>query len=266
MNGGWARWRGVFWWLVPVAALTALLGWETDWGRHLHRLPETEAIPAPKAFTPALLPEYRVEGELAGHSETISRTLFNPTRRPAPVLAADSSKPAMKKGQFLLTGTSVSGDRAIAFLKETAGGKSRTVRQGEQINGMMVAEVRPDRVKLTLGDDAEELWLKVAPGPKTTTVPPPPPPGAPAAVGAPPMAGVAPAAPQPGAQPQQSPEAAQQTLEERRRAARAAEAARNAVPAAAPQAAPVAPPASGQPATTDAAWNEVYRRMQQRPK
>ncbi len=89
----------------------------------------------------------------------------------------------MKTGQFILTGTSLSGDRSIAFLKEVAGGKFRSVRKGEQINGMLVAEVKPDRVRLTLGGDSEELVLKVAPGPKATATPAPATAAAPGAAG-----------------------------------------------------------------------------------
>ena len=66
----------------------------------------------------------------------------------------------------MLTGTLIIDGKATAFLRENAGGKSRRVAQGEQINGMMVAEVKPDRVKLTLGDESEDLVLKVAIGPR----------------------------------------------------------------------------------------------------
>jgi hypothetical protein len=41
---------------------------------------------------------------------------------------------------------------------------------------MLVAAVTAERVKLTLGDEAEELVLKVAKGPKTTLAAPPSPP------------------------------------------------------------------------------------------
>ena len=48
------------------------------------------------------------------------------------MLAGDNTPRRLKPGQFQLTGTAVSGDRNIAFLKET-GGKSRVVRQGDEI-------------------------------------------------------------------------------------------------------------------------------------
>jgi hypothetical protein len=176
------RARAWAWWLLPAVALGALIGWETDWGRHLLRVP---AAPAPVTSRPvesSVLPEYRLEGGIAARSETVSRTLFNPTRRPAPVLATEGGGPRrIQPGQFQLVGTTVSGDRNVAFLKEAGGGKAHTVRQGDEINGIRVALVAPDRVRLTAGDDTEELVLKVARGPKTTLAVAPPPAG-PAAV------------------------------------------------------------------------------------
>jgi hypothetical protein len=180
-----SRARAWAWWVVPVVVFAALVGWEIDWGRQVVRLPAAPLPAEPKPVTPALLPDYAIEGGLAANGETVNRTLFTATRRPAPVLAGDGGPRALKPGQFLLVGTTMSGDRNIAFLKEVTGGKSRTVRQGEKINGMLVASVTAERVKLTLGDESEELLLKVAPGPKTTlaAAPPPPPP-----TGAPPVA------------------------------------------------------------------------------
>jgi hypothetical protein len=180
--GAWA------WWALPVIALAAVLGWETDWGRSVVRVPASPPPVEPKAITAAVLPDYQIEGGLAAHAETVNRTLFNATRRPAPSLAGDGAPQRLAANQFQLMGTTVTGDRNIAFLKEIAGGKARTVRQGEEINGMLVASVEPDRVKFTVGDESEELVLKVAPGPKTTLVAaprPPAPAGAVAAPGAP---------------------------------------------------------------------------------
>jgi len=184
ING--SRARGWALWVVPAVALAALVGWEIDWGRQLVRMPSAPPPVESKPVTAAALPEYRIEGGLPAHAEMVARTLFNATRRPAPVLAGDGGPRRLNPGRFQLVGTTVTAERNVAFLKEVAGGKSRVVRQGDEIDGMYVASVTPDRVKLTLGDESEELILKVAQGPKTTLAAAPPPPGAPApAVGAP---------------------------------------------------------------------------------
>jgi hypothetical protein len=169
-------------WLLPVAALMLLIGWETDWGRQIVRVPSTPPAAEPKPVTAAVLPDYEIDGGLPAHAETVQRTLFNATRRPAPVLAADDGPRQIARGKFQLMGTTVTGERSIAFLKEVGNGKTRVVRQGDDIDGMKVSLVTADRVQFLAGDDSEELILKVAPGPKTTlAAAPPPPPGAPIA-------------------------------------------------------------------------------------
>jgi hypothetical protein len=256
-----ARIRASQWWVIALVVLGAIIGWEIDWGNALHK-PSPPADPiVPKPVSVGLLPEYSIAGGLEGHAETVNRTLFNPTRRPAPAAIAAAEKTQMTKGQFVLTGTTIAGDRSLAFLKETKkDGKARTVREGEKIEGVLVAEVKPDRVRLTMGDDSEELVLKVLTNPKTTPQP-----------AEKPAQGTAANAPRPvpgAAQPNPA-----QTLAERRRAARAAAAA-----AAAAGGAP-APAAGGAPAPAQAAppqpgaatqnpeqsgWARVYERLRNR--
>ena len=143
---------------MPALAFVGLVGIETDWGLQLRRLPAAPQAIEPKPVVPALLPEYQVEGGVASLNETVDRTLFNPTRRPAPPATASAEgEKKVQSGQFVLTGTTLAGDRSIAFLKEVAGGKARTVRKGDKINGMLVADVLPDRVRFTRGDESEEL-------------------------------------------------------------------------------------------------------------
>jgi len=176
--------RGWVFWLAPAVVLALVVGWETDWGRQIVRVPSTPPPVEPKPLVASALPDYQIEGGLAAHSETVQRTLFNATRRPAPPLAADDGPRQIARGAFQLMGTSVTADRNVAFLKELGNGKTRVVHQGDEINGMKVALVTADRVQFTAGDDSEELILKVAPGPKTTLAAAPPPPGAPATPGA----------------------------------------------------------------------------------
>jgi hypothetical protein len=130
--------------------------------------------PAASAVHPvsvALLPEYRIDGGLDARKETVDRVLFNPTRRPAPPATQTAGASTMKRGLYTLTGTTVVGNVATAFLREVNGGKSRSVRKGETLDGMLVADVAPDHVRLKQGDDVEDLQLKIAAGPRTTVQP-----------------------------------------------------------------------------------------------
>ncbi len=187
-------------WLTPFAVLALAIGWQTDWGRALRREPPAEVPVAPAPVTTTVLPEFRIEGGVAAMATTVERPLFNATRRPAPVAVAEGPKPTIQRGQFTLTGTMITDKSAVAFLKEAAGaGKARTVRTGDSINGMKVAEIAPDRVRFTLGDESEELELKVVKGPKTTVQPAGDAPVAPRQVAAGQQAQPDPAAATPGA-------------------------------------------------------------------
>ncbi len=253
--------ESVGWWLVPLAVAVAVLGWETDWGRAVSPVPGTPEPIVAKPVTVSVLPDFSIAGGLAARPETVSRTLFNPTRRPAPPLVAEAPKPTMTRGQFTLTGTLVVDGKSTAFLREVAGGKARRVLQGESINGLTVAEVKPDRVRLTLGDESEDLMLKVQPNPKPTAVAaapagaPPVPAGTPAAAQVAP-AGAAQTTPQPVAMPQ--PGANTADLLARRRAAREAAAA-----AAAAEGSAAAPAGSAR-APGPMTWDEVNRAVRQR--
>ena len=193
MNDG-AMMRSVLLWGIAFAIVLGVLGYETDWGRSIDPDPVASTPSHAAPVTVSLLPEYKIAGGTATRKETVDRVLFNPTRRPAPPTTQTASGPStMKRGQFTLTGTTVVGNTATAFLREVAGGKARSIRKGETLNGMTVAEVTPDRVRLKQGDEFEDLQLKIAAGPRTTVQP------APVVAAAPPAGQGAPV--QPGAVP-----------------------------------------------------------------
>jgi hypothetical protein len=253
--------RAASWWLLPFAALLVIIGWETGWGHALMRRPVAPPPVAPEPVVVAVLPEYAIAGGAAGHTEMVQRTLFNPTRRPAPAAPVTAAS-QMQRGQFALTGTLVIDGKSTAFLREVSGNKSRRVLAGEKVNGMLVAEVKPDRVRLTLGDESEELLLKVGTNPKPTAQP------APAVAAATPAAAPAPAAPQ--AAPTAAVVAPQpegtQTLAERRRAARAAAAGEAAAagPAAPPAGATQPAAAAAQPSGLDPRWGQMDQSYRER--
>lgn len=256
-------------WLVPFAAVALMLGWETDWGQALQRVPQIDGAVRAQPVQVALMPEFKVDAGPEARRETVERTLFNPTRRPAPPAPPPAAAAAaMARGTFTLTGTTVVDGKATAFLREVNGGKVRRVHKGETVNGMLVEDVKADRVRLTQGGESEDVTMRVAVGPRTTIQPVQPTAPPVAVPGAPPRPG------QPVAAVPQPPvvQDVADVLAQRRRAARAAEAAaaqRDGIGAAPPVAAPVAPipqPAPAAPAAAakpDPGWNAVYQRMMQ---
>lgn len=202
-------------WLVPIVLAAIVLAAELDWGAATHRAPPPETPVAPAPVSVGLLPDYSIAGGQAALAATSEHTLFNPTRRPAPPALATgggSGPSQMRHNQFVLTGTAIYGTTAVAYLKETAGGKSHVVKQGDKLNGVLVAEVNQNGVRLTQGGESEELPLKVAAGPRTTVQPATPATGG---AGGAPAAGVR-------AQPGGAQGNTIQAIAERRRAAREA--------------------------------------------
>ena len=260
--------RGALVWIAPFALLALLLAWQTDWGRAFARTPPAETAAAPAPMSIALLPEYQPAATPDKNKDAVDRTLFNPTRRPAPQAQVAEAKPKIQRGQFTLAGTIVVDGKTTAFLKETNGGKPRRVGQGEVINGMTVSSIGADRVKFTLGDESEEVILKVAAGPKTTiqpVVPNMPVTATANTAGAAGMPGQAPGA-------NQQPRDVAEVLAERRRAARAAEAAAQGLPPGTPVPTPagvavtapnIPPPPQVDPNSGDPRWQSVYQRYQQ---
>src|SRR3954462_8586001 len=147
--------RGLAVWIIPFVIAITAIGIETDWGRSLNRDTPIPAAAPPQPVAVALLPEYRIEGGVDARRETVDRVLFNPTRRPAPPASqVAGGVSSIKRGQYTLTGTTVVGNVATAFLREVNGGKSRSVHQGDKLNdGMVLAEVHADHVRLKQGDD-----------------------------------------------------------------------------------------------------------------
>lgn len=251
--------------LFPLV-MAAFVGTQSAWAQ----------AKAPAAATPAgtkplelsLLPDYAIAGGLESRTETVERTLFNPTRRPAPTAspaAQEAARPRMQRGQFTLTGTTMAPEgKNTAFLREVNGGKSRRVSEGDTINGLRVAEVTPDRVKLTMGDEQEELHLKVLANPRPTPAASPSVAQAAPAAAAPAAGRVVPVPPQAAAPtPPQGISPSQQSLIERRRAARAAAAAEQGrTEGSGDQRTRAVPPQGG--SSGPPSWGDVFRSYQQR--
>ena len=115
MNGTVTRLWSARWWLLAAALLLLTIGWETDWGRAVRKHLPAEAPVATKPVETALLPEYAIVGGVAARTETTQRTLFNPTRRPAPS-GQDPANARLQRGQFALTGTALAEGKTVAIL------------------------------------------------------------------------------------------------------------------------------------------------------
>lgn len=156
---------------------------------------EGARVPA-KVVEAKLLPAFTLPPEAEVAPETTARPLFVPTRRPSPPAAA-AAPSTMKRGQYVLTGVTVTPDAAFAFLKEVAGGKTHSVRKGTQVGGLTVETVEPRRVVLRQGEEVEELALNVQVPPRMAAAPAPSAtvPAAPGSVPAQPGAGAPPSRP-----------------------------------------------------------------------
>lgn len=156
-----------------IAALAAVIGYETDWGRKIHPNPKIVATTASKSNDTAMLPAISMPAIDSAFKDSVERPLFNPTRRPPPPVVATLA-PQMKRGQYKLSGTVMNNEAPYAFLVEVATGKGVRVAQGAEIvsTGISVASVDALRVVLKMGEETEELTLRTASSPPLPVAPP----------------------------------------------------------------------------------------------
>lgn len=156
-------------WLTAliVAAMIGIVGvfaWETGWGRYLSpSVPKFDGAPR-KADNIAILPPFTMPPIDPTYKETVERPLFSQTRRPNPPATAVAAAPAMEKGKYRLSGTSVGPELSTAFLIDLKSGKTwRVVRGGlvdpTNTQGVKLDSVDATRVVLKLGDETEVLTL-----------------------------------------------------------------------------------------------------------
>ncbi len=164
---------------IAVGVLV-VIGYETDWGQSVRSQPASVDSKARSVEIATTLPPFSLPALDNGFRESGDRPLFTPSRRPAATNLA--AVPSMKKGQFKLTGTLVNGDLTVAYLVETASGKTLRVERGREVNGMTLEAVEPTRIVLKQGDETEELILRTAASPPRPVAPPPAPGAAPGQV------------------------------------------------------------------------------------
>jgi type II secretory pathway component PulC len=148
-------------WLLLCGGLAVGIGLQTDWGRQWQQPIAQPAEESASTLSSELTESYRLPPADA-FMEIALRPIFVVTRQLPPPAPAESPLQAMKKDQFVLTGVTIVPEGKFAFLTEKAGGKSRTVTEGKELNGITVKEILLDRVILVQYGDTEVLVLRTS--------------------------------------------------------------------------------------------------------
>lgn len=158
-----------------VVGVAGVFAWETGWGSYLSpSAPSFNGAPR-QTDNIAILPPFVMPPIDPTYKETVERPLFSQTRRPNPPAAAVATMPAMEKGKYRLSGTSVNAQLSTAFLVDLKSGKTWRVAKGAIVDpagsqGVTLDSVDATRVVLKLGDETEVLTLATS---KSAAVPPP---------------------------------------------------------------------------------------------
>lgn len=161
---------------VIIAAIVGVIGvfaWETGWGRYFSpSVPKFDGAPR-KADNIAILPPFTMPPIDPTYKETVERPLFSQTRRPNPPATTATIIPAMEKGKYRLSGTSVGPELSTAFLVDLKSGKTWRVVKGGLVDptgsqGVTLDGVSATQVVLKLGDETETLSLATS---KSAAVP-----------------------------------------------------------------------------------------------
>lgn len=109
-------------------------------------------------FTPPALEQFSV---------MVQRPLFSQKRRPTnvsqfppfvPLQYQRIEKPT--KTNFLLSGIVFNGDDYVALIKESRAGETLSLSKGETIGGWVVADIKPEEVRLSSGTRISVLSLR----------------------------------------------------------------------------------------------------------
>ncbi len=119
-------------------------------------LPEPQApAPSPPPFAMAPLEDF---------SETVERPLFLPSRRP---LVAEGTPQQTGRGVerdlFTLMGVIIAPDERMAIVERRKTGEVLRLVEGQQVDGWLVDAILPDRMRLTYGEETEEVVLEDKP-------------------------------------------------------------------------------------------------------
>lgn len=159
---------------ILVAALGAfnwnLAGTEVD----ISPLGRDAAAVEPAANSESAIPSFRPHRSLSEFSETVSRPLFHPTRRPVVVAAASQTDSEIKPAQpaepadvptsrFSLVGVMINGGNARALIRAEGQTYGTWVDAGGVLDGWRLSAIKSDRVSIEKDGGQEELLLHATP-------------------------------------------------------------------------------------------------------
>jgi len=151
-----------------IVTMLLVIGVETDWGSNTRMRAVPKKMAAAKVADAGLLPAVAPAEIEQAYPESAARPLFLPARRPIPPAPVQQQVVnVMRKGQFLLQGTSVTkalGD--VVLLREVATNKTLVVRKGEKINDITVEKIEPGHIVLKQEAETEDLDMRTQGSPK----------------------------------------------------------------------------------------------------
>jgi len=124
---------------------------------------EAQRDAAKKIGSAFVLPDFRMNTEASVHTDLVDRPLFSPTRTRAPTqivtAAPESAKPTIRRGLYQLTGVTDLGLIKIAYLREVATNRVRSVREGDSLQELTVKTITPTQLTLTYAGDIDLIEL-----------------------------------------------------------------------------------------------------------
>lgn len=154
--------------LLVLVALTGMLARELRTDRLAGEVPVAPPAPEEQPLSPVnAAPEFAVEA-LESLSETLARPLFDASRRPpspAPLAESAAGEPEVVKvtpdvGPFILSAIVIVEDERAVLLTNPENGELTRRREGEEVAGWALEEIREDGVVFSNQGAIKEVPLR----------------------------------------------------------------------------------------------------------
>jgi len=159
------------WAILTIAAFGSASAWLIA-ARTGHHSP---AEKAENVYTFNVL-EYNLKTPQVFIEEIEKRPLFQPTRQ-VPPSSLTASSPSISQtniappepSNVVLHGTIIDSQNRIALVKSGGDNVSRTLREGEMLNGWQIETIQKDSILLRSGSEQREIHIPQAPSLQPTT-------------------------------------------------------------------------------------------------